>query len=161
MISTIFLAALAGGVVGAILWYLKYNNPFPGALIGAACGVLLIFLFGRGPATVIAVETQQQFEKDVLAADTPVLVDFYADWCPPCGQLAPTIKALAKEYEGRVRFVKVDVDKSQRLAESYGVRALPTVILFVRGKPVEKWKGARPAEQYRSALDAAASALAP
>lgn len=161
MISTIFLAALAGGVVGGILWYLKFNNPLPGALIGAACGVLLIFLFGRSPATVIAVETQQQFDKDVLAADTPVLVDFYSDRCPPCRRLAPTIKALAEEYEGRVRFVKVDVDKGRRLAESYGIRAIPTVILFVRGKPVEKWRGALPAEQYRPALDAAASALAP
>lgn len=153
MISTVLLAAMVGGVAGAVLWYLKFHNPLPGVLIGAACGALLVLMFGRSPAKVIAVGSQQQFEQDVLTADMPVVVDFYADWCPPCRKLAPIIKSLAKEYEGRVRFVKVDVDRGGELAKSYNIRSIPTVILFVNGEPVHTWKGAIPAEEFRPALD--------
>ena len=158
MISTVLLAAMVGGVAGAVLWYLKFHNPLPGVLIGAACGALLVFMFGRSPATVIAVGSQRQFEQDVLTADMPVVVDFYADRCPPCRKLAPTIKSLAKEYKGRVRFVKVDVDRGGKLAESYNIKSIPTIILFVKGEPVHTWKGAIPAEGFRPALDAVAAA---
>lgn len=158
MISTVLLAAMVGGVAGAVLWYLKFHSPLPGVLIGAACGALLVFVFGRSPVMVIAVGSQQQFEQNVLTADMPVVVDFYAEWCLPCRELAPTIKSLAKEYEGRIRFVKVDVDNGSELAEYYGVKSIPTVILFVDGEPAHTWQGAVPAEGFRPALDEAVAA---
>jgi len=102
----------------------------------------------------MAVETYGQFNSDVLSADKPVLVDFYADWCPPCRRLKPTIEALADEYEDRVVFVKVDVDKGGQLAAAYGVRSIPTVMIFVGGKVTHRWTGDGQATQYRTALDA-------
>lgn len=158
MSSPILLGALIGGAVGAALGYVKFRSALPGAMFGAACGTLLVFLFGNSPATVIAVQSPGDFQRDVLSADRPVLVDFYADWCPPCKRLAPTIEGLASEYKERARVVKVDVDKARQLAQTYGVRGIPTVILFVDGNPAQRWVGARPAEVYQRALDAVIAA---
>lgn len=72
----------------------------------------------------------------LIAQDAPVLVDFYADWCGPCQAMAPVLKEVAKAHEGKVKIIKVDVDKNQPLAQRFGVRSIPTLILFKNGKLV-------------------------
>jgi thioredoxin 1 len=102
--------------------------------------------------------TDQNFETDVLKSDVPVLVDFWADWCPPCVKLAPTIDKLAADYEGRVKVGKVNTDANQTVSFKYGISAIPTVILFRNGEVVQKFVGFNGAKQerdFREALDAA------
>ena len=81
------------------------------------------------------------FEKEVLESDIPVLVDFWAGWCGPCKMLAPTIEKIAKEYEGKVKVGKVNIDEFAPLAIKYGVASIPTVILFKDGQVVDKSVG--------------------
>ena len=88
--------------------------------------------------------TDDSFEADVLQADTPVLVDFWADWCAPCKMIAPVVEDLAKEYDGRVKFAKLDVDSNPKTAMSYGVRGIPTLLIFKGGVPVNQVVGAAP-----------------
>jgi len=76
------------------------------------------------------------FDAEVLSAETPVLVDFWATWCAPCKALAPKVEAIANDYEGRVRVVKVDIDSNRRTAMNYNVRSIPTVLLFKDGEVV-------------------------
>ena len=89
--------------------------------------------------------TDATFEEEVIKADTPVLVDFWADWCAPCKMIAPIVEELADEYEGRVKFGKVDVDANPRVATSYGIRGIPTLLIFNAGEPVDQvgWRGAQ------------------
>lgn len=82
------------------------------------------------------------FTQDVLQADMPVLVDFYADWCGPCKMMSPIIKELAVEYEGKVRIGKMNVDTNPETAAKYNITNIPTIILFKDGTPVEKVVGA-------------------
>lgn len=72
----------------------------------------------------------------LVGQETPVLVDFYADWCGPCQMMAPVLKEIAQETDGRVKIIKVDVDKNQPIAQRFGVRSIPTLILFKSGKIV-------------------------
>ena len=85
-----------------------------------------------------------EFEQEVLKADLPVLVDFWAEWCGPCHQMAPILEALADEYTGRIKFVKLDTEENFDIPDRYGVRSLPTLLLFKGGQQVEKIFGARP-----------------
>ncbi len=88
--------------------------------------------------------SDESFEADVLQSKIPVLVDFYADWCAPCRRLAPVIDELAEEYEGDLRFVKVNVDDNASLAVQFGVQSIPTLIFFKGGQQVAKTVGAPP-----------------
>ena len=81
------------------------------------------------------------FEADVLSADVPVVVDFYADWCPPCRMMTPALERLAVEFEGKVTIGKIDVDVNQDIAIQYGVMAMPTLGLFRGGKMVDRMVG--------------------
>ena len=155
MTSAIFIGFLGGSVAGGLLGFLKFRNALLGAIIGAVLGSVGGHFLGPSPGKVLAVETAKGFQSKVLEGDVPVAVDFYADWCPPCRQLAPRIKSLAKEYAGRVKFVKINVDKGRRIAHAYGIRGIPTVILFVKGEAVSKLTGCRPESHYREAFDAA------
>ncbi len=105
------------------------------------------------PARVFDV-TQNNFEADVLQAsmDTPVLIDFWAEWCGPCKALGPVLEKLAADYQGAFRLGKVDVDREQALAQAFGIRSIPTVMLVVGGKPVDGFTGALPEGQVREFL---------
>jgi thioredoxin 1 len=95
------------------------------------------------------------FDQIVLQAKTPVLVDLGADWCAPCVMIAPIIEELAKEYEGRVSFAKLDVDQNPRTASRYGIMSIPTLLIFKNGAPVSNIVGFRPKADLKRSLDAA------
>lgn len=86
--------------------------------------------------------TDSSFEKDVLQASKPVLVDFWAEWCAPCRMLAPTIDAIAEQFGDSAGVVKVNVDENTSVAQRYGIKGIPTLILFSEGKEVERVVGA-------------------
>ena len=85
--------------------------------------------------------TNDNFESEVLKSETPVLVDFYADWCGPCKIMAPVIKELASEFEGRAKVAKLDVDADPEVAATYGIRSIPTLVVFEGGSPVAQAVG--------------------
>jgi len=96
-----------------------------------------------------------EFETEVLKSKIPVLVDFYADWCGPCHAIAPTIEALSNEFEGKVKFVKVDVDSNEDVASSYEIMSIPTIMLFENGKVEDSIVGAYPATVYKQQIECA------
>ncbi|HEV8572920.1 MAG TPA: thioredoxin [Actinomycetota bacterium] len=91
--------------------------------------------------------TTEVFRPEVLESDRPVVVDFYADWCLPCRQLEPEIEALSEQWEARVRFAKLDVDRAPELAQRYRVFSIPTVLRFEQGKVKARTMGAKPGSQ--------------
>jgi thioredoxin 1 len=88
--------------------------------------------------------TEETFEQEVLKATMPVLIDFWAAWCGPCKMIAPIVEELATEYEGKLKIGKVDVDNNQKIAMQYGIRSIPTLLIFKGGKVVEQIVGAAP-----------------
>jgi len=100
--------------------------------------------------------TDADFEKEVMQSSTPVLVDFYADWCGPCKAAAPTIETLAKEFEGKVKVVKLNVDSGSENAVKFGVRGIPNFTLFKNGEVVKQVVGFT--ESLETDLRAAANA---
>ena len=97
--------------------------------------------------------TDANFQTDVLESDQPVLVDFWAPWCGPCKLIAPTIDAIATEYAGKVRVGKVNTDENPKVATEYSVSAIPTVLLFQNGQPVDKFVGVVNKAKLVSSLD--------
>ena len=93
------------------------------------------------------------FDEVVLQAKIPVLVDFWAPWCGPCRMVAPVVDELAKEYEGRVSFGKINVDESPNIASKFGIMSIPTLIIFKDGKPVSNIVGFRPKDELKKSLD--------
>ncbi|MGN0325771.1 MAG: thioredoxin [Lachnospiraceae bacterium] len=98
--------------------------------------------------------TEANFETEVLHSELPVLVDFWADWCGPCRMLSPLIADIAKEYEGKIKVGKVNVDEQQELAMQYRVVSIPTLILFRDGQAVNRLVGAVPKGRIEEMLNA-------
>lgn len=104
-------------------------------------------------ATGVQEFTDSNFETEVLQADQPVLVDFWAEWCQPCRMLAPVIDELAGEYDGKAKVGKLDTDSNREVAMKYGISAIPTVILFKDGEVARKFVGLTPKDQFKAAID--------
>jgi len=102
--------------------------------------------------------TDQTFEQDVLKSDVPVLVDFWAEWCTPCKALAPTVDKVAQEYDGKIRVVKLNIDNSNQTPMKYGIKGIPTLLLFRGGNEVDRAVGNQPKERITQMLDRAIGA---
>jgi len=174
----LILSLLVGAGAGAALGYFgkcssgacPLTSSWPrGALFGAVLGWMLYMGPGRelagaralrDPDSPVRDVTAGSFDAQVLEAEAPVVVDFYATWCGPCKVMAPRLARLAEAYEGRVKFAKVDVDREAELATKFGVTALPTLVLFRAGKPVDTLVGTTDERTLRSRLDALVGAKA-
>ena len=98
--------------------------------------------------------TDDNFVQEVLEAGEPVLVDFWAAWCGPCRMIAPIVEELADEYAGRAKVCKLDVDAARKTASEFGIRSIPTLLIFKEGKVVDQVIGAVPKQQITEKLDA-------
>jgi thioredoxin 1 len=96
--------------------------------------------------------TDESFESDVLDAESPVLVDFWAEWCGPCKMIAPIVEELAEEYVGQMSVAKLDADENPNTMQAYGVMGIPTLILFKGGEAVERIVGFMPKERLLDKL---------
>jgi len=105
--------------------------------------------------------TSENFDKEVLQSEIPVLVDFWADWCQPCKMIAPSVAQVADEYDGRIKVGKLDVDTPENgpLSLSYNIRGIPALLIFHNGKPVDQIVGAVPKSIIQKKLDEALSEI--
>jgi thioredoxin 1 len=101
---------------------------------------------------VVAIQASM-FQNEVVKSSQPVVVDFYADWCGPCRIIEPVVHKLADEYQGKVKFVKVDTDANQELAVQFGIMSIPTVMFFSKGKVADIVIGAVPAQVLKSKVE--------
>ena len=101
--------------------------------------------------------TDENFSDEVLSAELPVLVDFWATWCGPCRMIAPIVEELSSEYEGKAKVCKMDVDAAQKTANEFGIRSIPTLLIFKDGKVADQLIGAVPKQQITEKLDASLS----
>jgi len=98
---------------------------------------------------------EAKFDEAVLKSTMPVLVDFWAPWCGPCRMVAPVVDELSDDYDGKVSFVKINVDDNPKIASQYGVMSIPTLMVFKEGKPVDTIIGFRPKDELKKSLDTA------
>jgi thioredoxin 1 len=99
--------------------------------------------------------TDDNFTEEVVNSDTPVLVDFWAEWCGPCKMIAPIVEELAEEFKGKIKFTKLDVDSNPQSAQNFGIRGIPTLLIFDGGQPVDQVVGAVPKSVLKKRLEAA------
>ncbi len=96
--------------------------------------------------------TAENFQKEVLEFELPVLVDFWAEWCAPCLMIAPTIEEIAQEYSGRLKVGKLNVDENPTIAAKYNIQSIPTLLIFKEGKVIEQIIGALPKKALKSKI---------
>ena len=99
--------------------------------------------------------TDSSFQDDVLGASVPVVVDFWAEWCGPCKMIGPTLEEIAREYEGKVKIAKVNVDENAGIAGQLGIRSIPTLMIYKDGKMTSQKVGAAPKGELKRWIDAA------
>ena len=104
---------------------------------------------------ITEIDNPQAWETDVINADKPVFVDFWAEWCGPCRMVSPVVEELAGDYDGKVNFVKVNVDKANELASKYNVFSIPTLLLLNKGEIIAQQVGAGSKETYQNMIDRA------
>ena len=104
---------------------------------------------------ITQVSDTKSWEVDVINSDIPVFVDFWAEWCGPCRMVGPVVEELANDYDGKVKFVKVNVDEANELASKYNVFSIPTLIILKKGEIVSQQVGAASKESYKSMIDRA------
>jgi thioredoxin 1 len=100
---------------------------------------------------------KENFDQEVLKSAKPILVDFWAEWCGPCKMLAPILDELAQEYDGRIRIGKLNIDEFQDLAVQYGIRSIPTLLIFQKGQVTEQMVGLRSKRDLKTSFDRAAA----
>ncbi|PIP74522.1 MAG: thioredoxin [Candidatus Levybacteria bacterium CG_4_9_14_3_um_filter_35_16] len=98
--------------------------------------------------------TDQNFNEEVLKAETPVVVDFWAEWCMPCRMVGPIIEELAKEYEGKVKVGKMNVDENSQIPGNFGIMSIPSILIFKNGQPVKTIIGAQPKDNFKKEIEA-------
>ncbi len=103
-------------------------------------------------STDVVILEDGTFDKEVLKSDTPVLVDFWATWCGPCKAIAPAVDEIAREYKGKLKVGKVDIDQHQQVAQKYGIRSIPTLLVFKGGRVVDTIIGAVPKSKLVDAV---------
>src|SRR6185295_12471079 len=101
----------------------------------------------------LPVVAEKDFEREVLRSELPVLIDFYADWCAPCKTVQPEVEAIAHELQGKAKVVKIDIDKSKRIAASLRIQAVPTFMVFHKGRPVAADQGVLRRNQLRELIE--------
>ncbi len=167
--QSLLISVLVGGSLGAILGYFGKcttgacpltANPWRGALYGVVLGLMFHVVYGRsgggsaGESTPnVKLIAESDFDSEVLKSGTPVVVDFFATWCGPCKRLSPMLNELAGPVTNRVKFVKVDIDQSSKLAGTFNVEAVPTLLFFHNGKVVDKIIGLPPKESLERKLE--------
>ncbi len=166
----VVLGAAAGLLIGALIGSILRSrggtcpltcHPVGAAIVGAIVGALVASshigggrFASEGGGGAPAVADAAEFD-ELLASGRPVLADFHQPGCPPCTRLEPTIASLAEAYEGRAAVVRVNVRQVPSLAQRYGIRGTPTVVLFAGGQVVDRWLGVKSEREYRAAIESA------
>lgn len=168
--SSLLIYALIGGSLGAVLGYRGQcgsgarsllSNWRHGALYGAVAAVLFCLIAGCGfdsktmnqsTANVKHI-TDADFNAEVTQSSLPVVADFYATWCGPCRRLAPIMDALAEQYAGKIKFVKINVDESPQLAQQFRAEAIPMLVFFKQGESTGKLVGLQSKDNLIKQLD--------